>query len=242
MAFLRGSTLEALAVALLFVGNAHRQHAANGLGFHLVKQVSEETGPECCPQLQLELQATFQALVERKDDKGRTLLHYIAASSTKVDEHEMRRKAISVNNASIRKRGFGILSREYDLDPSDDVMEEIHKEEARLEKRNRGHVVEVIEWILNMNPLGAFVQDDQGFNPFHYAMAMGKRWGDGLEDLAKLVPEWPITREGESGLHPFMLAATPKYSSNDDEVDTIYGLLRFDGGSFLQEALEQERE
>lgn len=94
MVFVHASSLEGSAVALLFVGNASQYRSFGGLGFHLVKKASEENSDgDFCPRLQAELQAAFQALVQRKDDKGRTLLHYIAASSTKVNEHEMRERA-----------------------------------------------------------------------------------------------------------------------------------------------------
>lgn len=85
----------------------------------------------------------------------------------------------------------------------------------------------------------AFVQDTQGLNPFHYALTMGQQWGTGLEELAKIVPEWPCTCESRSGLYPFMLAATPEHLK-DEDVSSIYGLLRFDG-LILQTALQHER-
>lgn len=242
VAFLSGSSLEALAVAFLFVGSTDRAFDGNfGLGFHLVKLASEETGPDCCPRLQADLQSTFQALVRRKDGSGRTLLHYIAASSSKVDEHEMRKKASKIQIRSTHARGFIGPHPEWDLDPTEDVLEESQKERARLEKRNLGHVLEVSEWILSIDPSAAFVQDVQGFNPFHYAMMMGKQWGGGLEDLAKLVPEWPHTRESASGLYPFMLAATPEHST-DEDVSTVYGLLRFDGSILLNALDHGQRE
>lgn len=197
-AFLCGSSLEALAYAFLFF-----DHRKGQLGFHLVKALGEKSCNDYCPRLQSELRESCKSMVQRKDENGRTFLHYIILFRQKNE-----------------------TPLDYDLDSTDKTLEDSKMEIARLEERNRGHVVEAC--VLCMEPSAAFVQDSEGMNPFHFAISKGKQWDDGLEDLAKLVPDWLHSREGSTGLSPFMLAAIPSIST-DDDVSTIYGLLRFDG-------------
>jgi hypothetical protein len=90
-----------------------------------------------------------------------------------------------------------------------------------------------------MNASAASVLDIQGMNPFHFAISNGKRWDSGLKDLAALVQEWPQASETLTGLYPFMLAATSECAQ--DDVDTAYGLLRFDA-STIQRLLGHGRE
>jgi hypothetical protein len=121
------------------------------------------------------------------------------------------------------------------LDPTDEDQVTLQKRREVMETRNPGYVVEVCQWILCLDPSAAFVRDGHGMNPFHYAISKGKQWNACLKELARLVPEWPQFRATGTGLYPFMLAAATEYS-DDDDVSTIYGLLRFDG-STLQRAI-----
>lgn len=80
------------------------------------------------------------------------------------------------------------------------------------------------------DPSLAFVFDDEdGLNPFHFAISSGKTWTNGLSELATLVPDWPH-RSTKFGLAPFQLAASlATDDSNAGTIGTIFELLRYIG-------------
>lgn len=136
-----------------------------------------------------------------------------------------------------RKKGlnkFEFRSRELEIVedtrhiPTDDEWAALQEERKFLEKRNRGYIVEICQWILSIDESAANVVDSNGMNPFHYAISKGKTWEDGLDGLTKLVPWWPQSKEEKTDLYPFALAAAPECVQEDDSVDTIYELFRFD--------------
>jgi len=218
-AFFRYSSLEGLAFALLCT------NWRGVLGFYLVWK-------SCCidpdydsPDPFAYVAPAVHPLLRRKDRQGRSLLHYAAANNAEVNEIEFREIESDI-------------IEDENLDPTDQEWEALQQERNKLEKRNRGHVVKLCKWILTIHPPTASELDFHGMNPFHYAISKGKQWDTGLEDLVKLVPGWPHSREAKTGLYPFMLAATPEYSQGAN-VDTIYELLRFDA-SILQGMIGDE--
>lgn len=233
-AFLQYSSLDALAFGLLYTDEY------GCLGFHLVRGAIEQSDAEdYCPRLRSYMEATVKVLVRKKDQGGRSLLHYIAASSDEVSEAELYRKLrrLTYDEAPV------LEEFDFDLDPSNDVCAAWQQEREKLEKRNLGYMLEVCQWILSIDEATAFVRDSEGMNPFHFAMINGRQWDAGLKELATLVPDWPRSCESVNRLYPFMLAALSDDGATAlsdgaaiDDIDTIYGLLRYDC-SILQHCL-----
>jgi len=230
-AFFSGSSLEGLAAGLLYTDYL------GDLGFHVVMAAIEEmNGKDCFQELQAHMQASIEALVRRKDQHGRNFLHYVAANPGDVNDAEFKEKA-----KKIQAGAEGVDTEDWDAidlmlrhDPTDEVSAMLQEEQARLEKRNQGHIIEVCRWILSMVPSSSLVYDSEGMNPFHFAISKRKKWTSGLQDLALLVPDWRHSRNKITGLFPFMSAALPQAAPGND-ISTIYEILRFDV-SLMQQA------
>lgn len=176
-ALMRGSSLEELSVIALVATNVRGRS-----GFQCVKDAIDCKSSEVSSDWSNYMDETFKILVQRKDHHGRTLLHYLAEKKAEVNEEDFRKREEEFVDDTSRI-------------PSDDEWAALQEERKRLEKRNRGQIVEVCQWILTIDVSAAHVVDSNGMNPFHYATSKGKTWNDGLEDLAKLVPCWPQSKK-----------------------------------------------
>lgn len=186
---LRDSTIEAVAMALM------RMCGQGKHGFQEVMRVLSARSSAKDTQMLDRLKEVFNALLRRKDSRGRTLLHFAIAFECK------------------------------DLSCCEEQLSLEEKQEFR--GRNMAYQMEAIHWILNEKPSQAFAKDNDGLNPFHFALIRGKTWAKGIGDLVKVIPEWGY-RATPSGLLPFLLAATvPREPC--DELDTIYQLLKYSG-------------
>jgi len=203
-----GSSPKALAFALLFPDREGRTGLF--LSMKAIKDMSHDDSVE----LQEHMDAVFRTLVRKKDDTGRTLLHYVAAHRAEVNEDEFDVKA------------EGILER--GRDPTEGQLTQLQVLREELKERNASDVLGVCEWILKIDPSTGFIRDSHGMTPFHFAIAEGKRWDTGLSGLAELCPDWCSANDGVTGLFPFMSAASKEYIADDngDQTETIFELLR----------------
>eukprot|EP00984_Skeletonema_dohrnii_P014015 scaffold5863_cov90-Skeletonema_dohrnii-CCMP3373.AAC.3 len=111
------------------------------------------------------------------------------------------------------------------------------KNRRRLTQEKVG---EIAQWILKKEPTLAESVDNEGLNPFQYAVSVGKKWSEGLDVVARIVPGW-TQAQGKVGLCPFAIAG---YAC--DDVDTVFELLRFDSsvlsGYYVDEDTAQRDE
>lgn len=68
----------------------------------------------------------------------------------------------------------------------------------------------VIDLLVHLDPRAASVPDLDGRLPLHLAVEAGKAWDDGLRSLIWAAPRALETRDVETRLYPFMIAATVK--------------------------------
>lgn len=213
------STIKAAATALL------NTNVDGKLGFSVVMDTLPVKSPKN-DLLRDRLLRFLKTLVYKKDSKGRTLLHYAAAFACRPNRRELYYQHIRfcAEFWTARGRNAGVDDDVPELPP--DGIEEWEKEKRKLQERNTSYQQQVISWILEQDASLAFVTDNDGLNPFHYALSCGKTWNSGLEYLANSVPEWPESAT-KKGLLPYQFAAT--LVDEHGEVDTIYELLKFVG-------------
>lgn len=65
----------------------------------------------------------------------------------------------------------------------------------------------VVDCLLNVNPRAASVLDASGRLPLSLAVLSGKAWERGVKSLADAAPQALVTRDIETHMYPFMLAA-----------------------------------
>lgn len=66
----------------------------------------------------------------------------------------------------------------------------------------------ILKVILNSYPMAAYQRNHRGYLPFHLAIKACMAWEDGVKDVFMVAPEALRTREPNTGLYPFMLAAS----------------------------------
>ncbi|CAJ1954667.1 unnamed protein product [Cylindrotheca closterium] len=167
----------------------------------------------------------MESLRDKKDEKGRTLLHYIAANECRPNARELYFQQLKFSDEYWRQTGRGNASLDIPELPPAGILA-WNKEKHKLQERNDIYKAQVINWILRDDPELAYVQDKDGLNPFHYALKQGMTWNAGLEALVNDLPEWAESYT-KQGLLPYQLAATQ--TPSDGELDTIYHLLKFVG-------------
>jgi len=77
----------------------------------------------------------------------------------------------------------------------------------------------ILKVILESYPMAAYQRDHFGYLPFHLAIKAGMAWEDGLKDVFMVAPEALRAREPNTGLYPFMLAASVNSATTIDVID-----------------------
>ncbi|KAK1733603.1 tetratricopeptide repeat protein [Skeletonema marinoi] len=177
------------------------------------------------------LAKSVSALLQNRDADGKTLLHYITAynvvQTNNLDEpgkmmlilHSVKEKYIEEG------RTFPFNYFSWDSFNGDETLgNEMFILEKNRRRQTQEKVGEIARWILKKEPTLTESVDNEGLNPFHfqYAVSVGKKWSEGLDVVAGLVPGW-TQAHGKVGLSPFAIAG---YAC--DDIDTLFELLRFD--------------
>ena len=90
---------------------------------------------------------------------------------------------------------------------------------------------EIFELLLDSNGCGnsnagASMSDANGRLPLHLAVESGRTLNNGVALIASAAPLALRTRDVETRMYPFMLAAIPTFGWDNSSIDTIFGLLR----------------
>lgn len=103
---------------------------------------------------------------------------------------------------------------------------------------NKSH--SMLRVILNAYPMATNQRDHNGCLPFHLAIKAGMAWDDGMKDVFMVAPEALRVLEPNTGLYPFMLAAsinsappidisnarTSNNMETNNSLDEVFSLLR----------------
>eukprot|EP00980_Cylindrotheca_fusiformis_P030166 scaffold24507_cov122-Cylindrotheca_fusiformis.AAC.2 len=210
------STLEAAAASLL------RTCEEGRLAFHEVFRLLSKGSSENEKQIADRLRIILDTLLHRKDRRGRTILHHIVSSGCQLDCSEMLNRRLGGRSSLLR-----LADADKVWSNQTNSQQYLTEEIRLLYERNAGYHVEVVRWVLDKKPLLAFMYDEDGHNPFHRAIVLGKDWGSGLCDLVRINPDWAY-RPTRNGLAPFQLAATVVKGPNC-QIETSFQLLNYTG-------------
>ena len=175
------------------------------------------------------LAQSVSALLQKRDADGRTLLHYITAynigQTNNLDEPGKMMLILGCLREKYNEEGrtfpFNFFS--WDSFNGDETLgNEMFIWEKNRRRETQEKVGEIARWILKKEPTLAESVDNEGLNPFQYAVSVGKKWSEGLDVVAGLAPGW-TQAHGKVGLSPFAIAG---YAC--DDIDTLFELLRFD--------------
>ena len=83
-------------------------------------------------------------------------------------------------------------------------------------------------------------EEEEEQYPLHSALANGHTWNHGIQPLVENFVEALVIPHAQSGLYPYQMAASFTDNNSQQQLDTIYGLLRAQPGVLQSHATQEE--